>query len=284
MIPGRTCPRKARERPPFLDFVDRRTENPFVGIEQEQQMNLTLLRAPGAPILRVGHRGARGHAPENTMASFIKGADMGVDAIETDVQLSRDGEVVLIHDHTVDRTTNGQGFVKDLTLAALKDLDAGSRHDPRFAGERIPTLAELLSWARDRVGVALEIKNGPIYYPGIAEKVIRLVRKHGMERQVLLISFDHFVVREAKRIAPEIAAGILYVGGLVDAVAAARAAHADSLHPNWAFVTPELVRAAHAEGLGVSAWNPNDLATIRALSELGVDSVGTDYPELFDQL
>ena len=244
-------------------------------------MNLTLLRAPGAPMMRVGHRGARGHAPENTMTSFLKGADMGVDAVETDVQLSKDGEVVLIHDYTVDRTTNGRGFVKDMTLAELKTLDAGSWYDTTYAGERILTLAELLVWAKGRVGVALEIKNGPIYYPGIAEKTIRLVRQHGMKRQVILISFDHFVLREAKQIAPEIATGILYVGGLVDPVAAARAALADSLNPHWAYVTPELVRTAHAAGLAISAWNPDDAATLRALSDMGVDSAGSDSPELF---
>jgi len=247
-------------------------------------MNLSLLRAPGAPLLRVGHRGARGHAPENTMISFTTGAHMGVDAVETDVQLSQDGEVVLIHDHTVDRTTDGHGFVKDMTLAELKRLDAGCWYSPEYAGERIPTLTELLMWAKDRVGVAIEIKNGPIYYPGIAEKTIHLLRQHGMERQVILISFDHLVLREAKEIAPEIATGILYVGGLADAVAAARAALADSLNPHWAYVTPELVRGAHAAGLAISAWNPNDLATLRMLSDLGVDSAGTDYPELFEQV
>src|SRR5512136_2560745 len=146
-------------------------------------MDIRLLRAPGAPVLRVGHRGARGHAPENTLASFDLAVEMGVNVVETDVHLSKDGEVVLIHDHTVDRTTNGHGFVKDLTLAELKWLDAGSWYDPKYAGERIPTLAELLTWAKDRVGVAIEIKNGPIYYPGIAEKTIRLLRDHGMERQ-----------------------------------------------------------------------------------------------------
>jgi glycerophosphoryl diester phosphodiesterase len=218
------------------------------------------------------------------MVSFAKGAELGVDAVETDIQLTKDGEVVLIHDHTVDRTTDGKGFVGELTLAQLKSLDAGSWYGPRFAGERIPTLAELLGWAKGRVGVALEIKNGPIYYPGIAEKTVDLVRRHGMERQVILISFDHLVLREAKQIAPEIATGILYVGGLADAVGAARAALADSLNPHWAYVTPELVRAAHAAGLAISAWNPNDAPTLRLLSDMGVDSAGTDYPELFGQV
>jgi glycerophosphoryl diester phosphodiesterase len=247
-------------------------------------MDIALLRAPGAPVLRVGHRGAKGHAPENTFASFQLAVEMGVSAVETDVHLSKDGEVVLIHDHSVDRTTDGRGFVKDLTLRDLKQLDAGNWYDPRFAGQRIPTLSELLEWARDRVGVAIEIKNGPIYYPGIAEKVIRLLKEHSMERQAILISFDHLVLREAKMIAPEIATGILYVGRFVNELGAARAAAADALHPNWAFVTPDLVEKAHAAGLAVSPWCPNDLSTLRLLSEMGVDSIGTDYPDLFNQI
>jgi glycerophosphoryl diester phosphodiesterase len=247
-------------------------------------MNIALLRAPGAPVLRVGHRGAKGHAPENTFASFNLAMEMGVNAVETDVHLSKDGEVVLIHDHTVDRTTDGRGFVKDMTLRELKQLDAGSWYDIRFAGQRIPTLSELLEWARDRVGVAIEIKNGPIYYPGIAEKVIRLLKDQSMERQAILISFDHLVLREAKMIAPDVATGILYVGRFVNEPGAARAAAADALHPNWAFVTPDLVENAHAAGLAVSPWCPNDLPTMRLLNEMGVDSMGTDYPDLFDRI
>lgn len=245
-------------------------------------MTATLLRAPGGPVLRVGHRGAKGHAPENTFASFNLAVQMGVSAVETDVHLSHDGEVVLIHDHTVDRTTDGHGYVKDLTLAALKELDAGAWFDPRFAGERIPTLGELLGWAKGRVAVAIEIKNGPIYYSGIAGKVIRLLREHDMLGEALLISFDHLVLREAKMLAPEVASGLLYVARLVDPVGAAHASGASALHPNWAFVTPDLVETAHAAGLAVSPWCPNDAPTLRALTAMGVDSIGTDYPELFD--
>lgn len=244
-------------------------------------MNVTLLRPAGAPVLRVGHRGAKGHAPENTLASFGLALQMGVDAIETDVHLSADGEVIIIHDHTVDRTTNGQGFVKDLTTGQLKALDAGAWYDARFAGERILTLRELLTWAKDRVPVAIEIKNGPIYYPGIGAKTIALLREFDMLRQAMLISFDHLVLRECKMIEPAVATGILYAGRLVDAVGAARSAGADALHPNWAFVTPDLIQAAHAVGLAVSPWCPNDLPAIQALDKMGVDSIGTDYPDLF---
>lgn len=247
-------------------------------------MEYHLLRQPGAPVGRVGHRGAKGHAPENTLASFKRGYEMGANAVETDVHISKDGELILIHDHTVDRTTNGHGFVKDLTLAELKQLDAGSWFDPQFAGECVPTLRELLAWAVDRVPVAIEIKNGPIYYPGIAGKTIELLREFGMLRQAILISFDHLVLREAKLIEPEVVTGILYVGGLVDAVAAARLAGAASINPHWSYVTPALVQEAHAAGLAISPWNPNDLPTLRLLDRMGVDSIGCDYPDLFEQL
>lgn len=247
-------------------------------------MEVTLLRPQGAPVLRVGHRGARGHAPENTFASFNRGVELGASVVETDVHLSRDGEVVVIHDHTVDRTTDGHGFVKDMTVAELKKLDAGSWYDARFAGERIPTLRELLEWARHRIPLALEIKNGPIYYPGIAGQVIRLLREYDMAGQAILISFDHFVLREAKMLAPEIATGILYAARLIDAVAAAQAAGAVAVHPQYAFVTPDLVESAHRAGIAVSPWCPNDVESLRWLDRMGVDSIGTDYPDLFDRL
>jgi len=247
-------------------------------------MQVTLMRPTGAPVLRVGHRGARGHAPENTMASFAKGLELGVDVIETDVHLSRDGEVIVIHDDEVDRTTNGHGYVKDMTLAELKQLDAGAWYDAKFAGERIPTLDELIRWAYDRVPLAIEIKNGPFYYPGIAGKIVQLLRDHGMLRQAILISFDHMVLREARMLAPEVTTGLLYVGRLVDPVGAARAAGAAALHPAWQFVTPDVVETAHAGGLAISTWCPNDLPTIKILAQMGVDSIGTDYPDLFDQM
>ena len=253
-------------------------------------MSVALLRAPGAPVLRVGHRGARGHAPENTFASFTRGLELGVSVVETDVHLSRDGEVVVIHDHTVDRTTNGKGYVKDMTVAELKQLDAGAWFDApsggvgRYAGERIPTLAELLEWAKPRVPLAIEIKNGPLYYPGVAAKVIGLLRQYDMLKQAILISFDHFVLREARIIEPEVATGVLYAGRLVDPVHAALEAGAAALHPQWAYVTRDLVEVAHAANLAVSPWCPNDVETLRGLDQMGVDSIGTDYPELFDRI
>jgi glycerophosphoryl diester phosphodiesterase len=247
--------------------------------------NTTLIRQPGAPVLRVGHRGARGHAPENTFASFNLAVEMGVSAVETDVHLSKDGAVVLIHDHTVDRTTDGRGFVKDMTLSQLKSLDAGKWYDPRFEGERIPELGEFLEWACEwDVAVALEIKNGPLYYPEIAAKLVHVLRKHDMLSRAIVISFDHPVLLEARQIEPDLTTGILYAARLADPAAAAHAAGASALHPHWAYVTPDLVQVAHDAGLAVSPWCPNDAPTIKRLADMGIDSIGTDYPELFDQI
>src|SRR5258708_746117 len=132
-------------------------------------------RSSGRPRV-FGHRGAMGHAPENTFASFERAVEIGVDAIELDVHLSADDEVVAIHDHQLNRTTNGQVVVHDMTLAELKQLDAGVHFDPAWAGQRIPTLGETLAWARGRCVLDIEIKGGPWPYPGIEARVVDLIR------------------------------------------------------------------------------------------------------------
>src|SRR5438445_3289928 len=144
----------------------------------------------------VGHRGAMGHCPENTLASFERGLELGADWIEMDVHLSRDGELVVIHDETVDRTTNGSGLVQDHTLVELNELDAGSWFGAAYVGQRIPTLGEVLDWARFRGAVLdIEIKNAPIYYAGIEEMVVHTLDRYGMTDQAIVISFDHRAVQ-----------------------------------------------------------------------------------------
>lgn len=241
---------------------------------------IKLRRRKGERILIIGHRGAMGHAPENTMASFEKGVAMGADAIELDVQLSADGGLVVIHDPTVDRTTDGSGYVRDLTLAEIKKLDAGAWYGPEFAGERVPTLDEVLAWAREKINLAIEIKNGPVFYPGIEKKIVGALEVHGMEDAAIVISFDHRSVRRVKELRPEIATGILYVACPVDVVSIARAARADAIHPQANYLTAEAVEEAHGAGLAVSTWVVNEPSQMRELADMGVDSVGTNYPDL----
>jgi glycerophosphoryl diester phosphodiesterase len=226
----------------------------------------------GRPPAIVGHRGASGHAPENTLASFALAAEMGADMVECDVHLSADGIPVVIHDDALERTTDGRGPVTAHTLAQLKTLDAGR-------GERIPTLDELLAWCRDRVPLSIEIKNGPIYHQGLPDQVVELLRKHRMVERATVISFDHFALRRAKELEPRLAVGTLFAARPIDGPAIARAAGADALLPHWAFATREVVEPAHAAGLAVSVWTVNEESALRAVVEAGVDAIATDYPD-----
>lgn len=231
----------------------------------------------GRPLI-MGHRGAMGHAPENTMASFKKAVEMGVEAIELDVHLSKDGKLVVIHDETVDRTTNGKGEVADLTLAELQALDAGSWFAPEFAGERIPTLEEVLTWARDRVPVVIEVKfNRQI--EAITMATVAEVDRLGMGDQVAVISFDHHVPLGVKQHRPDWITATLYVGRPVDPVGIASAAHANGLLPMWGLLTPDQVAKAHAAGLWVGVWAPGSEAEIKHSADMGADMIGTNYPD-----
>src|SRR5690606_9559351 len=145
------------------------------------------------PVMVIAHRGFSGAAPENTLAAFRKGIEIGSDMIELDVHLSRDGELVVIHDETLERTTNGKGRVADNTLMELKDLDAGSSFAPQFSGEKIPTLIEVIELAKGRVLVNIEIKN-PTHQrysiTELAEKTLREVKKAGMIDKFIFSSFN----------------------------------------------------------------------------------------------
>ena len=226
-----------------------------------------------------GHRGAMGYAPENTMASFRKAVELGVDAIELDVHLTADDRVVVLHDPLLERTTNGRGHVRELTLEQVRALDAGAHFGPAFAGERVPTLDEVLRWARDRCVVDVEIKGGPAPYPGLAERVVELLARYGMLERAIIISFDHPTVREVKSLAPDLATGVLYQCRPIDPVGLARAAGAVALLPHWSHCAAEDVERAHAAGLSVHPWATSESARIRALLEMGVDSIASDHPD-----
>ena len=234
----------------------------------------------------IGHRGAMGHCPENTFVSFERALELGADWIELDVHLTRDGALAVIHDETVDRTTDGHGFVRDHTLAELKKLDAGAWFGSEFAGQRIPSLDEVLVWARKRNTVVdIEIKNAPIYYAGIEEAVVESLDRSGMAEQVILISFDHRSVRRVKALDARVVTGVLYAARPTDAgLGLARAAHADAVLPHWAYVTPEDVRVAHEAGLAVAPWATSDPEVLRALVGAGVDAIGTNHPDVLRRL
>ena len=237
----------------------------------------------GRPLV-VGHRGASGYAPENTFASFELALEQGADVVELDVHLSRDGTVVVIHDERLERTTDGRGLVQEHSLAELRRLDAGTWFDPRFAGQRIPTLDEVLEWAAGRTPLAIEIKNGPLFYEGIEARIVELLERHRMRERALVISFDHHALGRLRALDPSVATGVLYFGRPLDPVLLAGAVGAQVLEPHWSFVTAQDVTLAHAAGLRVSAWATSDPRVLAGLVETGVDGIATDHPDVLVRL
>lgn len=251
----------------------------------------------------VGHRGACEVAPENTLASFERAWRDGADIVEMDVRLSADGQVVVFHDATVERTTDGVGEVASMTLAELKRLDAGRWFAPRFAGERVPTLREVFDWAAGKIGLLLELKYSPYgsYEPYLVPAVLDVIEDAGIAEQVATISYQPRAMRQLKALAPGIPAGPMTSSGvgmrialwivhrwpglakldvvrrvLLKPLAFTRSWHCDVVAPNIQMVTPVLVAAVHAAGMPLScgglSWDyPVAIA-------LGVDTISANHP------
>lgn len=230
--------------------------------------------------LNIAHRGASAYAPENTIAAFDKAVEQGADAIELDLHLSRDGELVVIHDDTLDRTTDGSGPVHEQSLEELRRLDAGRWFGEVFAGQRIPRLDEVLDRFAGKVQLALEIKAGSSVFPGIEEKVISALRECAAIDQTAVASFDHYALRRLKEIEPAIRTAALLVGRPVSLSALAGPAKADGLALEASFVTKTEVEACRASGLQLVVWVVNDPAQMRHFIKLGVDGIITDRPDL----
>ncbi len=234
--------------------------------------------------LNIAHRGASAVAPPNTLAAFRRAADLGADGVELDVHLCADGIPVVIHDFTVDATTNGTGRVREMPLAALKELDAGSRFDPAFAGERIPTLEEVFAEVGGRLLINVELKSMPGNDdPGLEEAVAVRIRRHGLADRVLVSSFNPFALQRFRREMPEVPVGFLYETALLSRAARLAAAlirlRPQTLHPWWGMITPQTVRQAHAWGRRVVAWTVDDPEAMARLINWGVDAIITNYPD-----
>lgn len=239
---------------------------------------LIAARRDGQPLIGA-HRGGAAYAPENTLAAFAEGIRRGADMLELDIHLSREGEVVVIHDHTVDRTTDGQGYVHDMTVPELKRLDAGAWFDPRFAGERIPTLREVAEFVDRRLPLTIEVKGLPRIAAAISDALVDLLEEMRLTGDVLVIAFDHEVIRLVKERNPAIKAAINYSGRLVDPIHAGRAAHADILNQSWLYCDRAFCEHAHGNGFAVQCFAPSPAAAWD-LARNGVDIMDTDEPDL----
>ncbi len=229
-------------------------------------------------MLVIAHRGASGHAPENTLSAFKKAVALGATFIETDLQLSRDARFVAIHDATLNRTTNGQGAVHDMALAELRRLDAGSWFGSEYAGERIPTLEEILAFSKKNdVVFYLELKPGGSW--GGEQTLIGALRASGEIPRSIVISFDAATVLNLRKIEPTLMTGLLYDGQIENPLAKAVEVGARQLLVRGDLVTPALLTEARKKDLQVVCWTVNHPAHMRMLVAAGVDGIMSDYPD-----
>lgn len=224
-----------------------------------------------------GHRGASAYAPENTLPAFRLAEEQDADGIELDVHLTRDGELVVIHDETLDRTTNGSGLVSARSLAELKTLCADNGM-PGYAGVRIPTLREVLEQVRPgRMLVNIELKTGILWYEGIEKKTLDLVAELGMEDRVIYSSFNHYSIAEVRRLAPQAQTAYLFGDIPCDIEQYAAARGVGGLHPGlYCVKMGQLLRTYRDSGLAVRVWTVNEEADLRWLLRQGVEVITND--------
>jgi len=229
------------------------------------------------------HRGASAHAPENTLAAFELALAQGADGIELDAKLSADGHVVIIHDATVDRTTDRQGRVKDMSLAELRSLDAGGFFAEQYRGEKVPTLEEVFEALGKRMFVNVELTNYNTPGDYLVESVCTLVKKCGLQKQVLFSSFFASNLSKARGLLPEVPRGLLAFNGLLGAWARSFGfafGRYQALHPNLKDVTPQQVQRVHRLKRRVHVWTVNTAEDMRRLFNWDVDAIFTDDPQL----
>jgi glycerophosphoryl diester phosphodiesterase len=218
----------------------------------------------------MGHRGALEEAPENTIKSFQTAVKSNVQAMELDIHLSKDGEIVVIHDPTLERTTNGKGAVKDFTLEELKKLDAGE-------GEKIPTLKEALDYILPLdIEVQIEIKAQHLEVP-----LSKFLKDYPAKDLIHVICFNHYIIKAFKEMNPDIRTTCLLYGLPLNPVEIIEACKADGISVNTQLISPQLVEQCHQKNYLVTAWTANDLETYKMMESLNLDYLGTDKPSLF---
>jgi glycerophosphoryl diester phosphodiesterase len=226
----------------------------------------------------IAHRGASGHAPENTFAAFRRAVELGATFIETDLHVTRDGRFVAIHDNTVGRTTNGSGEVHEFTLDELREADAGMWFDRDFMGERVPTLEEILEFSREHdVVFYLELKYAAVW--GMDHALVAALQKAQSAPRTIVISFDPATLTPLRRLDPSIMTGLLVEEAEGNCVQLALDLGARQLCPKISAVTPELVAKAHGADLQLVTWTANSVTEMRSMIAAGVDGIMTDFPD-----
>jgi len=219
----------------------------------------------------IGHRGARGEKPENTLLGIRHALELGLDGIEIDIHLSQDGELVVIHDDKLDRTTNGKGFVNQFSLEKLKTFDAGN-------GEKIPTLSEVIDLMKKfNKELFIEMK-----VPGAEEKILKLIKEKKFTDLSILKAFNHRLILNFKNLAPNIRAQVLMDSLPIDPVGIIKSAKADGISVNTKMIDTALVDQCHQAGFFVTSWNANTKEDLLKFIEMKIDYLCTDYPGIIN--
>lgn len=229
----------------------------------------------------LGHRGGAGAYPENTLLNFQKAVEAGADGVEFDVQLTKDGQVVVIHDEKIDRTLSGSGLVKDYDLAELKKMSAGAYLAEEFAAEKIPTLKEVLEVVSGLELINIELKNY-LPYPKLEEKVLQLVDEFGIRKKVIISSFNHDSLLKVKKLQPEIKTGALLMSKMINPADYAFKRGFDALHLHFLTAEEEVIDKAHFMGMKVNVYTVNYPDYFAELKTRNVDGIITDDVNLFD--
>ncbi len=229
------------------------------------------------------HRGVSGEAPENTLAAFKAAAESGAHGIELDVQLTKDGQIVVIHDETIDRTTNGTGYVKDMAWEQLRTYDAGSWFHPSFQGESIPSLEEVLDVVtahHDSMIINIELKNDQIDYPQLEEKVLELLNEKGMIEQTIISSFNPESLKRVRELDPDIETGFLFEGIPANILDRIKPLQVNAIHCEAVFAQSPTGRIVMEMGFPLRVFTINTVEEFQLLKKADVAVVMTDYPGL----
>jgi len=237
---------------------------------------------PASPTRVIAHRGFSSQAPENTLIAIEQAISVGADMIEVDVTVTADGHVICLHDKTLDRTTDGHGLPADFTLEEIRQLDAGSWFAPEFAGEKIPTLTEVLDAIKGRILINIEIKPEAVEF-GVVSKVAALINEHEMLDSVVVSSFSPEALRLMKITDPAVITATLFNKELHtgrDPLEIIMEVGSRGFNISGKRLTVEMVERCHRNEIPVAVYTVNDAAEMRRLMELGVDAVFTDHPDL----
>lgn len=226
------------------------------------------------------HRGASGYAPENTLEAFKMAAEMGADGVELDVQLTKDGEIVVIHDEKIDRTSNKEGLVKDYTLDELKKFNFNNGNE-EYSYVQIPTLKEVYELLKPyNMKINVELKTGIFFYDGIEEKVLKLAKEMDMEDRIIYSSFNHYSVMKIKELESKAETGLLYADGWINVVEYAENLKVNALHPALYNVQYDgLIEKCRKSGIKLHVWTVNGEEEMKKLVESGIEAIITNYPD-----